>query len=72
MLHFNKTVMKTTSERKNMYEIINNMIMDKLQNGKMPWKQTWNNFGATRNCASKKPYQGINALILNNTRYEYP
>ena len=41
--------MKTTSERKNMYEVINNMIMDKLQDGKMPWKQTWNNFGPARN-----------------------
>lgn len=64
--------MKTTSERKNMYEVINNMIVEKLQNGKMPWKQTWNNFGPARNYVSKKPYRGINALILNNTEYEYP
>jgi antirestriction protein ArdC len=64
--------MKTTSERKNMYEVINNMIMDKLQNGKMPWKQTWNCFGPARNYVSKKPYRGINTLILNNTHYEYP
>ena len=65
-------VMKTTNERKNMYEVINNMIMEKLQKGKMPWKQTWNNFGPARNYVSKKPYRGINALILNNTDYEYP
>ena len=64
--------MKTTNERKNMYEVINGMIMDKLQNGKMPWKQTWNNFGRARNYVSKKPYRGINALILNNTDCEYP
>ena len=65
-------VMKTTSERKNMYDVINNMIMNKLQNGKMPWKQTWNDFGPARNYVSKKPYRGINALILNNTEFEYP
>lgn len=64
--------MKTTSEMKNMYEVINNMIMEKLQNGKMPWKQTWNNFGPARNYVSTRPYRGINALILNNTDYEYP
>ena len=64
--------MKTTSERKNMYEVINNMIMEKIQTGKMPWKQTWSNFGPARNYVSKKPYSGINALILNNTEYEYP
>lgn len=65
-------VMKTTNEKRNLYEVINNMIMNKLQNGKMPWKQTWNNFGPARNYVSKKPYRGINALILNNTEYEYP
>jgi antirestriction protein ArdC len=64
--------MKTTSKKKDMYAIINNMIMDKLKNGKMPWKQTWNNYGPARNYVSKKAYRGINALILNNTEYEYP
>ena len=64
--------MKTTGERKDMYEIINSMIMDKLKNGKMPWKQTWNNYGPARNYVSKKAYRGINAMILNNTEYDYP
>ena len=64
--------MKTRTERKDMYAIINDMIMEKLQSGKMPWKQTWNNFGPARNYVSKKPYRGINALILNNMEYEYP
>lgn len=64
--------MKTTHERKNMYEVINNMILRKLETGTMPWKQTWNNFGPARNYVSKKTYRGINALILNNTDYEYP
>jgi antirestriction protein ArdC len=65
-------VMKTTSEKKDMYAAINNMIMEKLQNGKAPWRQTWNDFGPARNYVSKKPYRGINALILNNTDFEYP
>jgi antirestriction protein ArdC len=65
-------VMKTTSEKKDMYGIINNMIIEKLQNGRMPWKQTWNNYGPARNYVSKKAYRGINALILSNTEYEYP
>lgn len=55
-----------------MYEVINSMIMEKLRNGKMPWKQTWSNFGPARNYVSKKPYRGINALTLNNTDFEYP
>lgn len=65
-------VMKTTSEKKNMYEVINTMILNKLENGKLPWKQTWSSFGPARNYVSKKSYRGINALILNNTDYDYP
>lgn len=64
--------MKTTLEKKDMYAIINNMIMDKLKNGKTPWKQTWNDYGPARNYVSKKAYRGINAMILNNTEFEYP
>jgi antirestriction protein ArdC len=65
-------VMKTTPEKKDMYAIINNMLMEKLQNGKAPWRQTWNDFGPARNYINKKPYRGINALILNNMEFEYP
>jgi antirestriction protein ArdC len=65
-------VMKTTSEKKDMYAIINNMIMKKLQSGKAPWRQTWNDFGPARNYVNKKPYRGINALLLNNMDFEYP
>jgi hypothetical protein len=55
--HLNKMVMKTTSERRDMYAIINNMIMDKLKNAKMRWKQTWNDYGPARNYVGKKPYR---------------
>jgi antirestriction protein ArdC len=54
-------VMKTISEKRNMYAIINNMILEKLQNGKAPWRQTWNDYGLARNSVSKKAYRGINA-----------
>lgn len=64
--------MKTTNEKKDMYAIINNMILDKLQQGMPPWKQTWNSFGPARNYLSGKPYRGINALILGNSGFEYP
>lgn len=48
------------------------MILDKLRRGTMPWKQTWNSFGPARNYFTKKPYRGVNALMLNNTDFEYP
>jgi antirestriction protein ArdC len=65
-------VMKTTTEKKDLYEMINNSILEKLQNGIAPWKQTWNDFGPARNYVNKKAYRGINALLLNNLHFEYP
>ncbi len=64
--------MKTTQERKDVYGIINSMIMEKLQQNTLPWKQSWNKFGPARNYISGKPYRGINAMLLNHTQSEYP
>lgn len=61
-----------THEKKDMYAVLNNMILEKLQQGTLPWKQTWNSFGPARNYVSGKPYRGINALILGNSGFEYP
>ena len=65
-------VMKTTTEKKDLYAVINNMILEKLQQGIAPWRQTWNDFGPARNYVNKKACHGINALLLNNLDYEYP
>lgn len=64
--------MKTVTEKKDLYEVINNTILDKIKQGTLPWQQAWNSFGLARNYVTGKPYRGINALILNNIRYEYP
>lgn len=55
-----------------MYAIVNNIIIDKLNSGKAPWRQTWNSYGPARNYVSKRPYKGINSLLLNNADFEYP
>jgi antirestriction protein ArdC len=65
-------VMKTTIGKKDLYATINDMILQKLEQGIAPWKQTWNDFGPARNYLNKKAYRGINALLLNNMDYEYP
>jgi antirestriction protein ArdC len=64
--------MTATTERKNAYARVNEMIKERMQQGVAPWKQTWSSFGPARNYMSKKAYRGINALILNNTPHEYP
>lgn len=66
--------MKTKKEKTDVYEMINNMILEKLQQGTLPWKKTWNSFGPARNYVTNKPYRGLNALILGmiGANFDYP
>jgi len=61
-----------TQGKKDMYAIINEMILQKLSEGKAPWRQSWNSFGAPRNYATNKCYRGINTMILAQQDVEYP
>jgi antirestriction protein ArdC len=56
--------MKTSSQI-DVYQIITDLIIEKLESGTIPWKQPWNDYGPASNYIYKKPYQGINQLILN-------
>jgi antirestriction protein ArdC len=57
-------IMKTSS-RTDVYQIITDLIIEKLESGTIPWKQPWSDYGPACNYLSKKPYRGINQLILN-------
>jgi antirestriction protein ArdC len=59
-------------EKKNVYQIVNDLILEKLQEGTLPWRQTWTSYGPPRNYISKKPYRGFNSILLNSLQYEYP
>jgi antirestriction protein ArdC len=45
--------------------MVTDLIIEKLEQGIIPWKQPWNDYGPAANYISKKPYHGINQLILN-------
>lgn len=64
--------MKPSNKKADVYEIINNIILEKLEQGKLPWTARWTDFGPPRNYVSKKPYRGINNILLSNLGYEYP
>jgi antirestriction protein ArdC len=53
-----------TSSHKDVYQIITDLIIEKLESGTIPWKQPWSDYGPACNYLSKKPYRGINQLIL--------
>lgn len=54
-----------TSSHIDVYQMITDLIIEKLESGIIPWRKPWNDYGPAVNYLSKKPYHGINQLILN-------
>jgi len=57
--------------REQIYERINNTIIEKLKSGLVPWKCNMQNF-LPMNYISVKWYQGINWLLLNHLDFKSP
>lgn len=51
------------------YEIVTNTIIEKLEQGVIPWRQPWTNSGGAVNWNTQKPYRGINSMILGPGEY---
>ncbi len=52
------------------YQIVTDRIIALLEQGTVPWRQPWADAGIPRNVVSKKPYNGINVLLLASLGYE--
>lgn len=65
----NLTIKPTTS----VYEIITSRIIERLEQGEIVWKKSWNSkTQAPRNLVSKKLYNGVNIFLLASMRYQNP
>ncbi len=53
------------------YEIITDQIIEKLQEGTIPWHMPWSADGP-RNLISDKSYRGINVFLLGSLGYRSP
>jgi N-terminal domain of anti-restriction factor ArdC len=51
------------------YATITNRFIEKLKEGTVPWQKPWL---AAQNIISRKPYQGINALLLGSSDFKSP
>jgi antirestriction protein ArdC len=51
------------------YEKITNMILEKLQQGVVPWQKTWKT-AYPKNLISGMPYKGINLILLGMQDFE--
>ncbi|MFG6121160.1 ArdC family protein [Thalassobacillus sp. B23F22_16] len=53
---------------KKIYEMITNQIIEKLEQGTIPWRKPWIN-GVAVNWKTQKPYRGINTMLLDGGEY---
>jgi antirestriction protein ArdC len=49
--------------------MVTDRIIELLNKGVVPWKQTWSKSGMPRNLISKKSYRGINLFLLSSLGY---
>jgi antirestriction protein ArdC len=54
------------------YSIITERIIEKLEAGTIPWHKPWRSIGAPRNLVSKKFYRGVNVWLLTVQGYTSP
>jgi len=55
--------------RGEVYELVTRRLIEKLEAGVVPWRRPW--IGAC-NLVSRRPYRGVNTLLLGNTRFDAP
>ncbi|MEB2787227.1 ArdC-like ssDNA-binding domain-containing protein [Algoriphagus persicinus] len=67
---------RSNSQRTNVssdiYEKFTDLIIEKLEQGVIPWKQPWHEMGLPANYLTKKPYKGINFWLLLSCDHQYP
>jgi antirestriction protein ArdC len=54
---------------RDIYQAITDRFVEQLKRGTVPWQKPW--FGV-QNIVSRKPYRGINALLLGSNDYQSP
>lgn len=62
---------QTKKSSKDVYGIITDKIIEQLEHGTVPWRKPWADAGIPTNLASKRPYRGINLMLLAMLGYEY-
>lgn len=56
----------------NVYEIVTEEILARLEKGEIPWIKPWTGGGYPKNLVSKKEYRGINVFMLAASCYTSP
>jgi antirestriction protein ArdC len=62
--------MEDHKENIDLYQIITDKIIALLEQGTVPWQQSWAEAGLPQNLFTRKPYRGINLMLLASLNYE--
>lgn len=60
------------NNKPNVYQLVTERIIERLEAGVIPWHRPWTGVGAPRNLISARPYHGINAFLLASMGYDSP
>ena len=61
--------MEPTTVKRDVYHIVTERIIEKLEHGVVPWRQPWQDAGLPQNLITKRPYRGINVMLLASLGY---
>src|ERR1035437_711201 len=61
--------MDKKEEKRDVYAIVNDRIVEQLEQGIVPWKKPWREAGLPMNLISGKKYRGINVMLLGSLGY---
>jgi antirestriction protein ArdC len=67
-----KRAQKKERTAMDVYSIITERIIEKLEAGTIPWHKPWRSIGVPQNLESKKYYRGINVWLLTAQGYISP
>src|SRR5580704_13087916 len=65
-----ETITSNHKEKRDVYSIITDRIIEQLERDIVPWHQPWTSAGLPKNLISMKPYRGINVWLLASAGYE--
>ena len=57
---------------KSVYEIITERILDKLEQGTVPWHKPWSAGGSPQNLITGRAYRGVNIFLLGCQGFASP
>src|SRR5690349_21469014 len=61
--------MQNSFEKRDVYQIVTDRIINELESGVVPWKKPWIEAGIPTNLISKRPYRGVNVLLLASLEF---